>query len=240
MFFEHEPKFAKCYKVESKPHKFCPGCGHGLILKSLGDAIDDLKISSKVLLSIDIGCSLLAWDFFNLNTIQAHHGRAIPIASGYKVASDDKIAICYVGDGGAYAIGLQSLITAAIRNDPVVVIVVNNTLYGMTGGQMAPTTLEEEITTTTPDGKKSPPFYGPELVKKAGGKNIFVARGTVGNPVALKGLLRSAIKNNMDNNNFNFLEILSMCPVNWKKDAKESLHFLEKDMQKIFNLGEIK
>ena len=240
MFFEPKAKFPKCYKTSSKPHKFCPGCGHGIALKSLGHAIDELKIQENVLLGVDIGCSLLAWDYFDVNTVQTHHGRTIPVICGYKMAAPKKIGVAYVGDGGAYAIGLQALITAAYRNDPITVLVINNTLYGMTGGQMAPTTLDKEITTTTPLGKISKPFLGPELIKSIVADKAYVARGIVSEPIVLKEIIKKAIENQRINNSFSFVEILSMCPVNWKKNAKDSLEFLEKNMKINFKLGEFK
>ncbi|MEM4261210.1 MAG: thiamine pyrophosphate-dependent enzyme [Candidatus Woesearchaeota archaeon] len=239
MFFKYTPPFPKCYKKESKPHKFCPGCGHGIALKSLGYVIDDLNISNKILIGVDIGCSLLAWDYFDLNTIQTHHGRTVPVISGYKLCAPQMVGIAYVGDGGAYAIGLQSLLTAAHRNDPITVIVINNTLYGMTGGQMAPTTLLGEVTTTTPNGNINTPIFGPELIKNVTTKNNFIARGIVSQPNELKNIIKDAIKFQIDKKSFSFVEILSMCPVNWKKNSQESLEFLEEKMAKQFKLGEI-
>jgi 2-oxoglutarate ferredoxin oxidoreductase subunit beta len=149
-----EPRFPKVYKTESKPHMFCPGCGHPIVLKMLGEAIDDLRIAKKTIFLVDIGCSLLAWDFYDLPTTQTHHGRTVPVAVGFKMVDPKKVVIAYVGDGGGYAIGLQHTITSCLRNNPITTIVVNNTLYAMTGGQMAPTTTEGEITTTTPSGKR--------------------------------------------------------------------------------------
>lgn len=233
-------QLANCFKNESKPHKFCPGCGHGIALKELGFCIDELNIAKQTVIGIDIGCSLLAWDFFNVNTVQTHHGRTVPVMSGYKIASDKNIAIAYLGDGGAYAIGLQSLLTAAHRNDPITVIVINNTLYGMTGGQMAPTTLLDELTTTTPLGQKLKPFFGLELLKNVADKSAFIARGIVSQPLPLRILIKKAIENQIKNHSFSFVEVLSMCPVNWKKDAKESLQFLEFNMLNNFPIGEIK
>lgn len=244
MFFQpkQQPDYPKCFKTSSKPHKFCPGCGHGIALKALGFAIDDLGIAQKTLIGVDIGCSLLAWDFFDVDAVQTHHGRTVPVISGYKLATPEKIGIAYVGDGGAYAIGLQSLITAAHRNDAITVIVVNNTLYGMTGGQMAPTTLCEEVTTTTPKGRSceiSQPFLGPELLKTVSAPTVYLARTIVSQPSDVEEKIKKALENQVKNHSFSFVEVLSICPVNWKKDAKESLEFLEKNMKKYFPLGEI-
>ncbi len=111
------PDFPKCYKKSSKPSNFCPGCGHSLVLKALGQVIDNFGIQKKSVLGVDIGCSLLAWDFFDVDTVQTHHGRVTPVMSGIKFGNPKAIAIAYMGDGGGYAIGFQSLLHAALRND---------------------------------------------------------------------------------------------------------------------------
>lgn len=236
--------YAKCLKQNTKPDKFCPGCGHSIALKSLGTVIDTLEISRKTLIGIDIGCSLLAWDYFDVATVQTHHGRTVPVVSGYKLALPDKICLAYLGDGGGYAIGLQALIHAALRNDPITVILINNTLYGMTGGQMAPTTLAGEITSTTQSGKnikfKGEPILGPELLSSLPNKKSYLARGIVTQPLVLQGLIKTAINHQIKNKSFSFVEILSMCPINWKKNAKESIEMVEKQMVNQFKLGEIK
>lgn len=238
------PPFPKCYKQSSKPHKFCPGCGHGLVLKELGFVVDELKIASKTVIGIDIGCSLLAWDFFDIDTVQTHHGRTVPVMSGFKLIQNDKITIAYLGDGGGYAIGLQALITAAQRNDPITVILVNNTLYGMTGGQMAPTTFNGEITTTTPAGRRSwdkgQPFMGPELIKSLPNPNSYVARTTIRQPNLLRQTLSHALTHQINKKSFSFVEVLSICPTNWHMDAHQSFERLEKELEKYFPTGEFK
>ncbi len=243
LFSKIKPDLPRCTNVVSKPHKYCPGCGHGIALKELGFAIDELKIAQDTLIGIDIGCSLLSWDFFNIKTIQTHHGRTVPVISGYKVAQPKKIGLVYMGDGGAYAIGLQALIHAAYRNDPITVIVINNTLYGMTGGQMAPTTLCLEKTSTSPLGRKcltQKPFFGPELLSNVAVSSSYITRTAINNPLDVREKIKRAIKTQRDKNSFSFIEILSICPTNWKKNAQESLKYLESEMMGIFKLGEIK
>ncbi len=235
------PSFPKCYKKESKPHKFCPGCGHPIVLKMLGQVIDELGIAERTVFLIDIGCSLLAWDFFNLPTTQTHHGRTIPVAVGFKMAEPKKIVIAYVGDGGAYAIGLQHTITSCLRNDPVTTIVVNNTLYAMTGGQMAPTTIENEKTTTSPAGKKEEEFrtlQGPELLTRIANPRAYLARGTTEKPPVLKQYLKKAIETQLAGN-FSLVESLSACPLNWQTDAQETIERM-KALEAFYQLGEIK
>ena len=225
------PRFPSCYKIDSKPHKFCPGCGHPVVLKMLGQAIDELGIAQNTIFLIDIGCSLLAWDFFNLPTSQTHHGRTVPTAVGFKMADPGKVVIAYVGDGGGYAIGLQHTIHACLRNDPITTILVNNTCYAMTGGQMAPTTLEQEITTTSPSGRNTeltgPSLMGPELLNSIAAPKAYLARGSVSQHIVLKNYFKKALENQIKANAFSFIEALSYCPLNWKTDAKETIDFMK-------------
>ena len=231
------PRFPKCYKAESKPHKFCPGCGHPIVLKILGQVIDEMEIADKVVLMVDIGCSLLAWDYFDLPTTQTHHGRTVPTAVGFKMADPEKIVIAYMGDGGAYAIGLQHTLTTCLRNDPITTIVVNNTLYGMTGGQLAPTTVDNEVTTTTPGGKNEfTTLKGPELLRTIANKEAYLARGTTDKPLVLKQYLKKALEAQIKNN-YAFVEALSSCPTNWKTDAPKTIQRIQ-ELEKIFKLGE--
>lgn len=236
---EESPRFPNCYKQSSKPHRFCPGCGHPVVLKMLGQTIDEMGLADKVILLVDIGCSLLAWDFFDLATMQTHHGRTVPTAVGFKMANRDKIVIAYMGDGGAYAIGLQHTITACLRNDCLTTIVVNNTLYGMTGGQLAPTTVDNEITTTTPAGKTDfTTIHGPEILASFAHNGSFIARGTTDKPLVLKQYLKRAIENQIQGN-YSFVESLSACPTNWKTDAAQTIARIQA-LEQQYKLGEIK
>lgn len=231
----------KCWKESSKPHLYCPGCGHGTALKDLGLAIDELGIQRQTTLGIDIGCSLLAWDFFDIDTIQTHHGRTVPVMVGYKMAKPKRIAIAYMGEGGAYAIGLQSLLHAAYRSDPITVIVINNENYAMTGGQMSPTSEVGLITTTSPKGKSAafgPGMQGPELVRKVASKSAFISRVSISNPIAIKNAIIKAIENQTKNKAFAFIEILSTCPTNWGTNAHETFERL-KMMEDYYQTGEL-
>ncbi|MBN2100730.1 2-oxoglutarate synthase [Candidatus Dojkabacteria bacterium] len=232
------PSFPKCYKKNSKPHKFCPGCGHPIVLKMLGQAIDELKIQNKSVFLIDIGCSLLAWDFYNIDTTQTHHGRTIPVALGFKRANPEAVVIAYLGDGGAYSIGMQHLVHATLRNENITTIVVNNMNYGMTGGQMAPTTITEQPpTTTAPFGRKEKylgtPLKGPEMLEKIGVPGQYIARMSVDVPPQLKLTLKKALQHQMDKKGFSFVEALSYCPNNWKTNAAETIATLQKAKQEF-------
>lgn len=234
----------KSWRIETKPHKFCPGCGHGLILKALGEAIDELDIQDRVVFGCDIGCSLLAWDFFNVDSIQTHHGRTTPVLTGVKRARPDRICIAYMGDGGGYAIGSQHLVNAAGRNEKITVILANNCTYGMTGGQMAPTTLPKMKTETSPYGRDigtmGYPTQGPEMVAAITQEQAYVARGMAGNLRQLKNMLKKALQTQINNLGFSFVEALSFCPTNWHTNAPETWDFLDKEMAKYFKVGELK
>lgn len=241
---QRAPAMPKTWRVDNKPHKFCPGCGHGLILKCLGEAIDDLEIQSRVVYGCDIGCSLLSWDLFNLDTVQAHHGRSTPVMTGIKRARPELICIAYMGDGGGYSIGVQHLVSSAMRNERITVIVANNTQYAMTGGQMAPTTLPGQKTETTPYGRDPVatglPFRGAEMISSIVQEGAYVARGSISNLRQLTGYLKKALKNQMEGNGFSFVEALSACPTNWRTNAAKTWEFIEKDMAGYFKTGEIK
>lgn len=238
------PQMPKCWNPETKPHKFCPGCGHGLALKMLGEAIDELGIQDKVVFGCDIGCSLLSWDFFNVDSVQTHHGRTTPVITGIKRARPEIVGIAYMGDGGGYAIGAQHLVNSTTRNEKITAILINNTNYGMTGGQMAPTTLPGQKTETTPYGRDPEetgyPTLGPEMVAAIAREGAYVARGSIANLRQLKRFLKKAIQNQMDGNGFSFVEVLSSCPTNWRTNAEATWNFVEKDMAEYFPVGEFK
>jgi 2-oxoglutarate ferredoxin oxidoreductase subunit beta len=239
-----QPAFPDSWLSTTKPHKFCPGCGHGIVLKCLGEAIDQLKIANKVVYGCDIGCSLLSWDFFNTDCVQTHHGRTTPFIAGAKRANPDIVGIAYMGDGGGYAIGSQHLVNAALRNEKITIILANNVNYAMTGGQMAPTTLQGQITETSPYGKNAEqagmPVKGPEMIANISPEGAYVARGTISNVKQLTKFIRSGLENQMAGRGISFIEALSSCPTNWRTNAEETWRFIEKEMAAYFKIGEIK
>jgi 2-oxoglutarate ferredoxin oxidoreductase subunit beta len=162
---------------------------------------------------------------------------------GVKRAAPEKICLGIFGDGGGYAIGSQHLVNSALRNEKIFCILANNTVYGMTGGQLAPTTLPDQKTETTPYGKKVKdygwPMQGPEMVAAIGSKDAYVARGTVSKFLQLKRFIKRGFKNNMDDRGFSFLEVLSLCPTNWRTNAKETWEHVDKVMTEYFKVGEV-
>ena len=238
------PGMPSSWKEESKPHKFCPGCGHGIILKALGEVIDELGIKDRMVMGCDIGCSLLAWDFFNVDSVQTHHGRTTPVIIGMKRANTDIIGVAYMGDGGGYAIGSQHLFNAAVRNENITIILCNNSNYGMTGGQMSPTTLPGMKTETSPYGRDPKetgmPTLGPEMVAAVAPEGAYVARGTMANVRQMKGYIKKAIQNQIDGNGISFVECLSSCPTNWRTNAKQTWEFVEHKMTEYYKVGELR
>jgi len=220
------------------PAKFCPGCGHPMVLMALYRVLQKMNLKDKAVLGLDIGCSLLAWNYLPINTFQTHHGRVAPTMVGFKRARKDSVCIGYTGDGGAYAIGLQSLVHAAKRDEPIFVLVVNNTVYGMTGGQTAPTTLHGQITDTSPEGYEGTPFLGPEILSKACNKNAFLARGAVNDMKQLEEMLEKAIENQLAGH-FSLVEALSFCPTNWKTVGAGTIGQLN-ELKETFKIGEIR
>jgi len=220
----------------AKEAKFCPGCGHPIVLRFLYMLLKEIGLEKKAVLGLDIGCSLLAWDFLPINTFQTHHGRVTATMVGYKRSKPDSISIAYTGDGGAYAIGMQSLLWSAIRNEPVTVLVINNSNYAMTGGQLAPTSFVGQKTDTTPSGNTQEPVFGPELVRQVN-KKAFIARTAVNDPIKIKEYLTKAIEAQKAGN-FSMVEFLSYCPTNWKTNGIETNNYLEK-MKDTFKLGEV-
>lgn len=238
-----QPAMPVVWRSETKPHKFCPGCGHPLVLKMLGECIEELGIQDQTVFGCDIGCSLLAWDFFNLDTVQTHHGRVTPVIVGLHRANPDLIGIAYMGDGGGYAIGSQHLVNAATRNEKMMVLLVNNTQYAMTGGQMAPTTLPKQKTETCPYGRDpevtGKPTLGPEMIRAINPENAYVARGSVSRLPQLKRFIKKGLENVIEGRGFTFVEALSLCPTNWRTNAEETWKFLEQDMHGHFPVGEL-
>ncbi len=235
-----EPNLPQAQNKEPGASKFCPGCGHGMILKTLAFAIDDLNLHERTVFGCDIGCSLLAWNYMNVDSVQTHHGRTTPVIYGVTRARPDTVGIAYMGDGGGLAIGAQHLVNAAVRNEKMLAVMVNNTNYGMTGGQMAPTTLPGQVTETTPYGRDTEvtgkPAKGAEMVSAiADPENAFVERATVTNLRKLRTIFKKALTNVADGRGFSFVEVLSVCPLNWRTNNVNTWEKIE-EMESYFEV----
>jgi len=247
-------KLGKLESLTDNPTHYCAGCEHGTLTRLIAAAMDELGIREKTVMIDSVGCSVLAYNYFNCDHIIAAHGRAPAVATGLKRVKPELSVFTVQGDGDAAAIGLLELVYAAKRATPITVFLVNNAIYGMTGGQMAPTTLEGQITTTTPFGRDAA-MTGTELdVSKllagidgaAYVKRVSLAvqelssqRGkvyTVKNLLDAKRAVENAFKVQALGG-FAFVELLSTCPINWKMPILDAKRFVYEHMVKKFPLG---
>ena len=222
---------------------YCSGCGHGIIHKLIGEAIDDLGIQDRCVLISPVGCAVFAYYYFDIGNIQAAHGRAPAVGTGISRAEDNAVVMSYQGDGDLASIGLNETIQAANRGEKMCVFFVNNTIYGMTGGQMAPTTLVGEVTTTCQDGRNSDftgfPLHMCEILSNLTAP-VFIERVSVSDIKHIrkaKAAIRKALEVQRDGKGYAFVEILSGCPNNLRQDSKESIDFINNQVEKEFPLG---
>lgn len=206
----------KYFREDKLPHIWCPGCGHGILMRSVTKAIDNLGLDKdKVCIISGIGCSSRAPGYMDFNTLHTTHGRALAFATGVKMANPELEVIVVTGDGDAAAIGGNHLIHAARRNINITTIVFNNNIYGMTGGQYSPTTPTGELGTTAPYGNIDKTFDIPELVSAAGA--TYVARGTAYHANQLIKIIEKAILNK----GFSLVEGMSICPTYYGRKNKK-------------------
>ena len=205
---------------------YCPGCGHGLAHKYLGEAIDELGIQDKTVAVSPVGCSVFLYYYFDVGNTQAAHGRAPAVAIGHKLANPESIVISYQGDGDLASIGLAEIVSTAQMGIPITVIFVNNAIYGMTGGQMAPTTLMGQRTATSPDGRvefMGQPMKMAELIAGLDGP-VYVERVALFNPKQrnrAKKAIHKALQNQVEKRGFSFVEVLAECPTHLKATPEQ-------------------
>lgn len=222
---------------------FCPGCHHGSVHRLVAEAIDQLGVRSETIGVASVGCSVFLYAYFDVDVIESPHGRAPAVATGAKRARPDRIVFTYQGDGDLAAIGTSEIIHAANRGEDITVIFVNNTTYGMTGGQMAPTTLPGQKTSTSPYGrdikKDGAPFRMAELLSQLEGV-AFSARVAVNSPknvIQAKKLIETAFRCQVEGKGFSFVEVLSSCPTNWGMQPLAANKRVSDEMIPYFPLG---
>jgi 2-oxoglutarate ferredoxin oxidoreductase subunit beta len=225
---------------------YCPGCTHGIIHRLVAEAIDELGVAERTIGVAPVGCSVLAYNYFNVDFQEAAHGRAPAVATGIKRALPDRIVFTYQGDGDLASIGTAEIVHAANRGEGVTVIYVNNAIYGMTGGQMAPTTLEGQKTTTSPNGRDVNTVGYPIRVAEMLSTLVapqYIARVAVNSPANIqkaKRAIKKAFEVQLNNNGFALVEVLSTCPTNWGLAPEKALKWLEENMIPYYPLGEFK
>lgn len=225
---------------------YCPGCGHGVVHTILMEVVQELHIQSEVIGVAPVGCAVFAYHYMDIDMQEAAHGRAAAVATGIKRMHPDKYVFSYQGDGDLAAIGTAETIHAASRGENILVLFINNAIYGMTGGQMAPTTLLGMKTSTTPDGRVQEaqgfPFKITELISMLPGA-YYVTRQAVHSPNAVrqcKKAIAKALRYQQEKKGYCLIEVVSNCPSGWKMTPLESNTWMEKNMFPVYQPGDIK
>lgn len=231
--------------AETHTH-YCPGCGHGIAHRLVAEALDELNMRERTILVAPVGCSVFAYDYFNVDGCVAAHGRAPAMATGIKRLLPDHVVLTYQGDGDLASIGIAEIMHAAARGEKITTIFVNNAIYGMTGGQMAPTTLPNQKTTSSPFGRNTElagyPIRMSEILAQLDGPAYVVRRSIhdVKNIRKTKKAILTALKVQEAGLGFSIVEILSNCPTNWGMTAEESFTWVEENMVPYYPLGDYK
>lgn len=232
--------------LTGKQFSYCPGCTHGVIHRLVAEAIDSLGIRERAVGIAPVGCSVLAYEFFNCDMQQASHGRAMAVATGIKRGRPDLQVFTYQGDGDLASIGMAETVHAANRGEKITVIFVNNAIYGMTGGQMAPTTMPGQIASTCPLGRDvllaGYPIRMIELLASLR-TPAYLTRVSVDEPkniIKAKTAIRKAFKYQLDGVCFSFVEVLSTCPTGWGMQPHDACGWLVENMMPYYPLGDVK
>ena len=236
--------FKKPHALTDTPFHYCPGCTHGIIHRLVAEVIDELGIEGRTIGIAPVGCSVMAYNYFNCDMIEAAHGRAPAVATGVKRANpEEHIVFTYQGDGDLASIGMAETVHAAARNENITIIFINNAIYGMTGGQMAPTSLPGQITQTSPYGRDTNhcgfPIKVCEMLSELEGPE-YLARVTVNsvkNVNNAKKAIKKAFQNQIDGKGFSLVEVLSTCPTNWGMTPQKALQWIDEKMIPYYPLG---
>ena len=235
--------FSKSPSLTDAKMHYCPGCTHGIIHRLVAEVFDELGIRGRAVGVAPVGCSVMAYDYFNCDMLQAPHGRAPALATGVKRSVPDGVVFTYQGDGDLAAIGTAETVHAAARGEKITIIFVNNTTYGMTGGQMAPTTMPGQVTATSPYGRDvntaGYPIRVVEMLSTLDGVAYAerVSVDCVKNINAAKRGIKKAFQAQLDNKGFSIIEVLSTCPTNWGLTPVESMDWLRENMIPYYPLG---
>ena len=239
--------FEKPHALTDAPFHYCPGCTHGIVHRLVAEVIDELGIEGRTIGIAPVGCSVMAYNYFNCDMIEAAHGRAPAVATGVKRADpENHIVFTYQGDGDLASIGMAETVHSAARNENITVIFINNAIYGMTGGQMAPTSLPGQITQTSPYGRDvnhcGYPVKVCEMLSELDGPEYLerVTVNSVKNIKNAKKAILKAFKNQVEGKGFSLVEVLSTCPTNWGMTPLKANQWLKENMAAYYPLGVIK
>lgn len=238
--------YAKPRLLNDNHMHYCPGCSHGVVHRLVAEIIEELGIEDSTIGVAPVGCSVFAYNYIDIDWIEAAHGRAPAVATAVKRLNPSRMVFTYQGDGDLAAIGTCETIHAANRGENIAIIFINNAIYGMTGGQMAPTTLEGMKTSTTPYGRRVDlngyPLEMSKLLAQLDG-TCLVTRQAVHTPTAVrkaKAAIKQAFINSMEGRGTSVVEIVSTCNSGWKMSPAQSNKWMEENMFAKYPLGEIK
>jgi 2-oxoglutarate ferredoxin oxidoreductase subunit beta len=234
----HRPRYLK-----PAAFHYCPGCGHSIVHRLLCELFEEMNLAERVIGVAPAGCAVLAYNYLDVDMVEAAHGRGAAVATGIKRSLPDAVVLSYQGDGDLAAIGTAETIHAASRGENITVVFINNAIYGMTGGQMAPTTLLDMRSTTCLEGRKPErqgfPLNMSHLLAEIPG-SAYIARVSVNSPKAIrqaKSALAEAFQCQLNREGFSLVEVLSMCPTNWKMSPLEACQWIDEVMAEYFPQG---
>ncbi|MFH0795455.1 MAG: thiamine pyrophosphate-dependent enzyme [Candidatus Omnitrophota bacterium] len=238
--------FARTEGLKETLPSFCPGCGHGILMRVVAEVVVEMGLREKTIGIAPVGCAVTAYDYWNFDVTEAAHGRPPAVATGIKRVLPDRLVFTYQGDGDLAAIGTAEIIHAANRGENITTIFVNNAVYGMTRGQMAPTTMLGQKTTTTISGR-DPKIHGYpirvcELLAVLEGTTYIERIALIDPPSVqkIKRAIRKGFECQLAEKGFSLIEVLSPCPVNWGLEPIEALNFIKEKMVSTFPPGVIK
>ncbi|HTZ39937.1 MAG TPA: thiamine pyrophosphate-dependent enzyme [Syntrophales bacterium] len=238
--------FSRPKSLKSTPFHYCAGCGHSIIHRVICEVIDEMGIRGITIGVPPAGCAVVAYNYFDVDMLEAPHGRGCAVATGIKRTLPDRVVFSYQGDGDLAAIGTAETFHAANRGENITVLFINNAVYGMTGGQMAPTTLLGMTSTTTPPGRNAVldghPVRMSEILANLEGATYIerVAVNSAPNILRAKRAVKKAFQYQMKGGGFNMIEVLSQCPTNWKMNTVDACRWVDEVMSKTFPIGVIK
>ncbi len=238
--------YKKTPLMNDKPLSFCPGCGHGTAIRLIMEVIEEMDIVKDTIGVAPVGCSVLMYEFLNIDFVNGAHGRAAAIATGIKRVNPEKYVFSYQGDGDLAAIGTGESLHTCNRGENIVIFLINNGIYGMTGGQMSPTSIPGMKTSTSPYGRNiksvGPPLNFTDIVSTLDG-TYYVTRQSVHTPANVrktKKAIRKAFELQKENKGTCFVEIMSNCNSGWKLTPVKANKWMEENMFPHYPLGDIK
>lgn len=235
--------FEKPKSLKDATLHYCPGCAHGIVHRIVAQTIDELGIQGQTIGIAPVGCAVFAYNYFDVDMIEASHGRAPAVATGIKRADPSKIVFAYQGDGDLASIGMTETVHAAARGENITIVFINNAIYGMTGGQMAPTTLEGQVTTTSPYGRDPHlagyPVKVSELLSTLECPYYIerVAVNNVKNVKRAEKAIKRAFQNQIDGKGYSFVEVVAACPTNWHMAPVDANKWVDEAMLPYYPLG---